>query len=313
MVPVEIIFILNGGLDYATGSMIFFLVLHYLFRFSCWIHSSPIFTAFGFVDEFYYVYSTNLWRNAPVIGDDPSWVLAATTFDDESRSVTDTASAGTRSVNCRKLATSTVSFLPSSFTLPSLQQIWLCLPHSNKRRSERGSNAPLNKWNGHLSMLTLIMDSGANMCLFNNKSLHESLNNSLFNKKTIHGVNKDKDCSLKGSLSSKLGNLPLPKDNYYYNPNVMANLLLLALISKTNRVYMDTAIDNAFYVFDEEGKYLSFHLFQRTNLYRLDIEQTEKGGCIFTTVTGCETTEQRTSALEDLGMSQLDYNRAEKV
>ena len=115
----------------------------------------------------------------------------------------------------------------------------------------------------------------------------------MFNKKTIHGVNKDKDCSLKGSLSSKLGNLPLPKDDYYYDPDAMANLLLLALISKTNRVYMDTAIDNAFYVFDEEGKYLRFHLCQKTNLYQLDIEQTEKGGCIFTTVTECETTEQR--------------------
>ena len=77
----------------------------------------------------------------------------------------------------------------------------------------------------------------------------------------------------------------------------MANLLSLAFISKTNCVYMDTAIDNAFYVFDEEGKYICFHLCQITNLYRLDIEQTAKGGCIFTTVTGCETTEQRKSAL----------------
>ena len=234
--------------------------MHCLFRIFCWIHSSHIFTAFGFDDEFYYVYSTDLWRDAPVLGDDPSWILAATTFDDESRSVTDTALAGIWDVNCRKLGPSTVSFLPSSFNVPSLQQIRPCLPRSVKSRSDRGSNALLNKWNGHLSMLTLIMDSGANMCLFNNKSLLENLNNSPFNKKTIHGVNKDKDCSLKGSLSSKLGNLPLPKDDYYYDPDAIANLLSLALISKTNRVYMDTAIDSAFYVFDEEGKYLRFNL-----------------------------------------------------
>lgn len=71
----------------------------------------------------------------------------------------------------------------------------------------------------------------------------------------------------------------------------MATILSLALISKTNYVYMDTAINNAFYVFDKEGKYLCFYLCQTTNLYQLDIEETSQGGCIFTTVAGCETTE----------------------
>ena len=93
----------------------------------------------------------------------------------------------------------------------------------------------------------------------------------------------------------------------------MANLLSLALISKTNRVYMDTAIDNAFYNFDEGSKHLCFHLFWATNLYRLDIEETTKGGCIFTTVAGCKTTKQRKAALEEAGMLQLDYNQAEKI
>ena len=94
------------------------------------------------------------------------------------------------------------------------------------------------------------MDSGANICLFDNKLLLERLTNSLFNRKKVHGVHKDKYCYQKGILSSKLRSLPLPKDNYYYDPDLMANLLLLALISKPNRVYMDTAIDNTFYVFD---------------------------------------------------------------
>ena len=98
------------------------------------------------------------------------------------------------------------------------------------------------------------MDSGANMCLFNNKLLLKRLTNSTFNRKKVHGVHKDKYCYQKGSLSSKLGNLPLPKDNYYYDSDLIANLLLLALISKTNCVCMDTAIDNVFYVFDQEGK-----------------------------------------------------------
>ena len=67
----------------------------------------------------------------------------------------------------------------------------------------------------------------------------------------------------------------------------MANLLSLTLISKTNYVYMDIAIDNVFYVFDEEGKYLHFHLCHAMNLYGLDIEETTEGGCIYTTVAGC--------------------------
>ena len=105
------------------------------------------------------------------------------------------------------------------------------------------------------------MDSGANMCLFNNKLLLKCLTSSPFNKRRIHGVHKHKYCYQKGSLSSKLGNLPLPKNDYYYDPDIMASLLSLAFISKTNCVYMDTAIDNAFYVFDKEGKYLGFHLY----------------------------------------------------
>ena len=36
-------------------------------------------------------------------------------------------------------------------------------------------------------------------------------------------------------------------------------------------MFMDTAIDNVLYVFDEEGKYLRFGQCLITNLYRLDI------------------------------------------
>ena len=99
-------------------------------------------------------------------------------------------------------------------------------------------------------MFTMIMDSGANLNLFNNKILLERLTTSPFNKKSIRGVNGKSKCYQKGSLNRELGDLPLPKDDYYYSPNSMANILLLALVSKTNHVYMDTAINNAFYVFD---------------------------------------------------------------
>ena len=41
---------------------------------------------------------------------------------------------------------------------------------------------------------------------------------------------------------------------------ILFSPLTLRLFPKKNRLYMDTAIDNAFYVFDEEGKYLCFSL-----------------------------------------------------
>ena len=64
----------------------------------------------------------------------------------------------------------------------------------------------------------------------------------------------------------------------------MANILSLIIISETNQLYMYTAID-AFYVFDKEGKYLCFHKYHLTNLYWLNVEETEEGGSIFTTTT----------------------------
>lgn len=45
---------------------------------------------------------------------------------------------------------------------------------------------------------------------------------------------------------------PLKSKPYYLNKKKTSNLFSLALISDKYRVFMDTAINNAFYVFDEE-------------------------------------------------------------
>ena len=117
-------------------------------------------SAFGFDDEFYTIYCTDFWRCAPIFGKDSSWVLAAT--------------AKTRSINCQKPThSSTVFFIPSSFNIHSLQQIWPCVRCSTKSRSEEKGNSSklkehLNKWSEKLSMFTMIMDSGTNLSLFNN-------------------------------------------------------------------------------------------------------------------------------------------------
>jgi hypothetical protein len=68
--------------------------------------------------------------------------------------------------------------------------------------------------------------------------------------------------------------LPLPSDGYYYCPKGVANILSLAMIAEEKRVVMDTAIDNAFYVFNEDGTYIRF---SRTSngMYGIDINTDE--------------------------------------
>jgi hypothetical protein len=59
-----------------------------------------------------------------------------------------------------------------------------------------------------------------------------------------------------GEICDNLKSLPLPSEGCYYYPKGVANILSLALLAKTKRVVMDTAIENAFYVFNEDGSYI---------------------------------------------------------
>jgi hypothetical protein len=50
----------------------------------------------------------------------------------------------------------------------------------------------------------------------------------------------------------------------------VANILSLALLAKTKRVVMDTAIENTFSVFNEDGSYIKF-IPSNNGMYCLDI------------------------------------------
>jgi hypothetical protein len=52
-----------------------------------------------------------------------------------------------------------------------------------------------------------------------------------------------------GQLCNDLNTLPLPSEGYYFYPKGVANILFLAMIADSKRVVMDTAIDDAIYVF----------------------------------------------------------------
>ena len=106
-----------------------------------------------------------------------------------------------------------------------------------------------------------------------------------------------------GSLSDVFKHLPLPQDGYYYDEEAVANLLSLGQITKEFQVYMNTAIDDAIYIINSEGKYLRFGRLKH-NLYGVYLGdgRPEEMCYAFSTVDGKK-------AL----FSQLDCKRAEAV
>jgi hypothetical protein len=61
-----------------------------------------------------------------------------------------------------------------------------------------------------------------------------------------------------GRLCNDLNTLPLPSEGYYFYPKGVANILSLAMIADSKRVVMDTAIDDAIYVLNQNGTYGRF-------------------------------------------------------
>ena len=101
----------------------------------------------------------------------------------------------------------------------------------------------------------------------------------------IRGASGTVECNEIGELNKGLRDFPLSSQPYYLNKKKTSNLLSLALISDEYRVFMDTAINNAFYVFDEEGKYLRFGRCPISNLYRLDIHLEENAKVVLSVIT----------------------------
>ena len=94
----------------------------------------------------------------------------------------------------------------------------------------------------------------------------------------------------------------MPKDGYYYNENVVANLLSLGKIVNEFRVVMDTDVNDAIYVYGKDGKYLQFGK-TTNNQYCMELQSgEEKEDCFFGTV-------KRKKAMS----SKMDVKRAEAV
>jgi hypothetical protein len=88
-----------------------------------------------------------------------------------------------------------------------------------------------------------------------------------------------------GDICDELRNLPLPHTGYFFHPTGVANLLSLARVSKDHRVVLDTAIENAFYVYADDGSYIKFEL-NANKLYCLHVDDGTSPHVFLTTVEG---------------------------
>ena len=79
-------------------------------------------------------------------------------------------------------------------------------------------------------------------------------------------------------LCESLSGLPLPTGEYYINKKTKGtvNITSLAMLTDNFDVEMNSAVSNAFYVYDHNRDFLVFKRCPYTNMYRLDVKVAEK-------------------------------------
>jgi hypothetical protein len=117
---------------------------------------------------------------------------------------------------------------------------------------------------------SIALDSASSIHPFKDRSLLDNIKAD--DKKKMKARTTDSTFHVNdiGELCALLKSLPLPPDGYYFYPKGVANILSLALLAKTKRVLMDTAIENVFYVFNEDGSCVKF-VPSNNGMYCLDI------------------------------------------
>lgn len=95
--------------------------------------------------------------------------------------------------------------------------------------------------------LILLLDSRKNVNLFNNSNILTNIITDLTKSKNIQGALAHLRHSIIGKLAPELHCIPLDINaDYYYSPEVLANILFLGLLSELFWVFMDSSINNAF-------------------------------------------------------------------
>ena len=111
----------------------------------------------------------------------------------------------------------------------------------------------------------LLLDSGANIHIFNNPSFLLDTNNDI--ARAVKITASRVVCLIKLDVVVTPLKSSLPMTGYYFQPNGIENLIDLSLLSDNHRIVMDTAVENAFYVFAEDRTYTKFTQYKARNLH----------------------------------------------
>ena len=149
---------------------------------------------------------------------------------------------------------------------------------------------------------SLVLDSGATIHFFSNEDLLYMLREMKESEKfTIHCGGRSFKLGTVGKLRKELQHLPLPKEDICLYTDGVANLLSMSrLVKEGYRIQMDSDIENAINVFNEDGSYVKFRCADG-GLYLLDIDDSSDATNIFFT----------TVAEEKGNFSPIDSKRAE--
>jgi hypothetical protein len=150
---------------------------------------------------------------------------------------------------------------------------------------------------------TIALDSGSSIHIFKDAFLLTAIHSD--DKHSIGVRTTDSKFRVNdiGRLCDDHNTLPLPSEGYYYYPKGVANILSLAMVSETKRVVMDSAIDNAIYVFNEDGSYIRFSC-TPNGMYCIDINTDEDDHVVLA---------HQTVQGESAHFSAIDCRRAAKI
>jgi hypothetical protein len=137
---------------------------------------------------------------------------------------------------------------PPERMLPNLQ----LHPIIGRKKARSGTSNKLSR--GNTSLNALVLDSGASLHLMVNEDMLQNVRTNV-SPTNIHCGGKSWSNNQVGQLCDELKILPLPQDDLHLHKDGVANLLSLALLSESHRVYLDTRVDNVFYVYKDNGEY----------------------------------------------------------
>ena len=148
---------------------------------------------------------------------------------------------------------------PFSWVRPNMEYIFAMVESTGRqlfpRMNWKGSNG-LTRAN--VPQLSLALDSGATIHFFSNQELLRSIKKSDKAVK-IHCGGTTFDQAMMGRLREELDHLPLPKGEVCIAKDGIANLLSMGkLVKEGYRVQMDSDVENAINVFNEDGSYIKF-------------------------------------------------------